>query len=308
VKAKDHTTSGFVFFVSDWRHSQSVQRMSFTTRGMYLELLCEQWQHGSIPATAEACADCFGGGRIAWKRAWPKLVVHFVHEKGRKSERLVNTKLKHLAHDRDRWLRAQREAGSRGGKRSWFKRLARQRATERALKARSDEPERTKVQVQSTHSRTNKLLVRTDEVPVPLYGDAVASRHTHPVENPEPESDHETPDRLASAVRTRTGSPTDEPDDAGRGVAGRDQRPDHRDRENVPDESGSPERRDASGEQPDPASAGPAGPTTAAAADDPAPQPSGSNGAGAALLQSTITDLRSKLGTTGLDAHRRRGR
>jgi hypothetical protein len=34
----------FLFYVKDWRSSRRVQGMPFAARGMYLEMLIEQWK------------------------------------------------------------------------------------------------------------------------------------------------------------------------------------------------------------------------------------------------------------------------
>jgi hypothetical protein len=60
----------FLFYVKDWRSSRRVQNMNFAARGMYFEMLVEQWETGAVPATAAACADLLGGTTAEWTRSW----------------------------------------------------------------------------------------------------------------------------------------------------------------------------------------------------------------------------------------------
>src|SRR5262245_43856908 len=51
--------SKFHFDTAAWRSSKRVQKMTYDEKGRYLELLIEQWDHRTIPATPAACADPF---------------------------------------------------------------------------------------------------------------------------------------------------------------------------------------------------------------------------------------------------------
>jgi len=90
--------------------------MSLACRALYLEMLCEQWEHGSVPATAEECAAQLGGDLHAWRDAWPKLIDCFVPRK--RDGRLINRKLDALRRERLDYLQTQRDNGRRGGKRT----------------------------------------------------------------------------------------------------------------------------------------------------------------------------------------------
>src|SRR5262245_4425475 len=57
----------FLFYVNDWRSSRRVAAMTFAERGMYLEMLLEQWDTGSVPGSPAACAKVLGGSITEWK-------------------------------------------------------------------------------------------------------------------------------------------------------------------------------------------------------------------------------------------------
>ena len=107
----------FLFYVKDWRASRKVQAMSFAVRGMYFEMLAEEWETGAAPATPAACAQLFGGTTREWTRAWPKLSICFVARA--RDGRLVNRKLEAVRRERLRYLKSQRENGLRGADKRW---------------------------------------------------------------------------------------------------------------------------------------------------------------------------------------------
>ena len=53
--------SAFLFYFERWRGSRAVQRMSFAQRGVYLEMLIEQWIRGSLPNDVSAIAEAICG-------------------------------------------------------------------------------------------------------------------------------------------------------------------------------------------------------------------------------------------------------
>jgi hypothetical protein len=73
----------FQFHVRDYRASRSVQRMTYAQRGMYVEMLCEQWDKDSLPDCPRACADLMGGTEDEWIAAWPILRRNFVDRRNR---------------------------------------------------------------------------------------------------------------------------------------------------------------------------------------------------------------------------------
>jgi uncharacterized protein YdaU (DUF1376 family) len=115
----------FLFYVKDWRSSRKVQAMSFAARGMYLEMLMEQWDAGSVPGSPAECATLLGGTTAEWQRAWPMLKACFKSKRrrggGNGVPRLVNLKLEEVRRDRLRYKKAQAESGLRGAEARWKK-------------------------------------------------------------------------------------------------------------------------------------------------------------------------------------------
>jgi len=107
----------FLFYVKDWASSRKVQAMSYDERGRYLELLVEQWQTGSLPATPAAIAALFGDSEAGWTRAWPRLSPCFTTRK--RDGLLVNSKLEAVRRERLRYQKVQAESGLRGAKARW---------------------------------------------------------------------------------------------------------------------------------------------------------------------------------------------
>lgn len=110
------TPPAFLLFVDTWRGSRKVSAMSFSARGLFVELLIEQWRSGSIPASPAECANVIGGTAREWSRAWPKLRGCFEPQS---DGRLVNPMLEGLRRDRDRFVEAQRESGRKGAVSRW---------------------------------------------------------------------------------------------------------------------------------------------------------------------------------------------
>lgn len=107
----------FYFYAKDWRSSRNVQNMSYGERGMFLEMLIEQWLEGAAPGSPDACATRFGGAPAAWKNAWEKLENCFVRRK--RDGLLINLKMKRIRQDREAFLKSQRESGLRGAQKLW---------------------------------------------------------------------------------------------------------------------------------------------------------------------------------------------
>ena len=70
----------FQFYVKEWRSSRAVMRMTFAQRGMYLEMLLEQWESHTLPDSPEECADLIGGEVEDWRSAWSTLRKKFVSD------------------------------------------------------------------------------------------------------------------------------------------------------------------------------------------------------------------------------------
>ena len=109
----------FQFYVRDWRSSRRVQVMSFAQRGMYLEMLIEQWDKGAAPSSAGACALALGGSQVEWTRAWAALSACFTPRK--RDGLLVNPKLEAVRRGRVKFLKAQSASGLAGAEARWRK-------------------------------------------------------------------------------------------------------------------------------------------------------------------------------------------
>jgi uncharacterized protein YdaU (DUF1376 family) len=101
----------YPFFVLAYRASRKVQRMTYVARGLYRELLDEQFLEGSLPDDIGALADICGCPVKVMEKAWVELAPCF----HKVDERLVNLKLEEIRTERDR-LRVKRvESGRLGG-------------------------------------------------------------------------------------------------------------------------------------------------------------------------------------------------
>jgi uncharacterized protein YdaU (DUF1376 family) len=107
----------FQFYPNDWRGSRRVQAMSFKERGMYFEMLIEQWDKGSVPASMADLARLLGGTEGDWTRAWPKLSACFTTRA--RDGRLVNAKLETVRRAREKFRKAQAASGLRGAEARW---------------------------------------------------------------------------------------------------------------------------------------------------------------------------------------------
>lgn len=98
----------FQFYVKEWRGSRVVFRMTAAQRGMYLEMLLEQWENLSLPDDPMAVCEIIGFSPAEWKRNWEILRRNFVtSEEGR----IVNLRL-----EKERVKqKIRREKGLKGG-------------------------------------------------------------------------------------------------------------------------------------------------------------------------------------------------
>ncbi len=107
----------FQFYVKEWRGSRAVQLMTFAVRGMYLEMLLEQWEKLTLPDSPAACAHLLGGTLEEWEIAWTQLRQNFV---ARGHGRIVNRRLERVRTD----ARAYREHMGRNAQHGGIKRAA----------------------------------------------------------------------------------------------------------------------------------------------------------------------------------------
>jgi hypothetical protein len=107
--------------------------MTATERGLYREMLDEQWDNGGVglPDDPRACADLLGVGTEAeWLAAWPALRRKFVDRRAKArsgdppawnstdhdpNRRIINLKLSRQWVELDRYRREREIAGRKGG-------------------------------------------------------------------------------------------------------------------------------------------------------------------------------------------------
>src|SRR5258708_6456631 len=107
----------FQFYIRDWRSSRKVQVMSFKERGMYLEMLIEQWDKGAAPSSPKACASALGGTEGEWERSWGALSACFSPRK--RDGLLINSKLEAIRRDKRKFIKGQEHSGLRGADKRW---------------------------------------------------------------------------------------------------------------------------------------------------------------------------------------------
>lgn len=114
----------FFFNVDKWRGSRAVGRMSFAERGVYFEMMLEQWEKKSVPddlaAVVESIAvtDAQAAEVVA---AWPAVRRKFATSK-HSPGRMYNVELENTRRKQRANLRAKQVAGSIAGKASAAKR------------------------------------------------------------------------------------------------------------------------------------------------------------------------------------------
>lgn len=99
----------------DWRASRLVQRMTFIERGLYRELLDEQWKEGSIPADPDRLADICGCPPDVMADAWRTLSKCFADVPGSEGRMVVNERLEAERTEQDTKRAKAAIAGRLGG-------------------------------------------------------------------------------------------------------------------------------------------------------------------------------------------------
>lgn len=61
----------------EWRSSRRVQRMTYVDRGLYRELLDEQWKLGGLPMDMESLSDICGCPLSIMQDSWERIRFHF---------------------------------------------------------------------------------------------------------------------------------------------------------------------------------------------------------------------------------------
>lgn len=123
----------YQWYVNDARSDRAFQRMSYAQRGMYREMLDEQWDNQGIglPDCPRACAELLGGTEEEWIANWPALRRKFVDRRSRPrngapdyhdpsdhdpARRIINLRLEKQRKSQREFINRQRDAGSRGGR------------------------------------------------------------------------------------------------------------------------------------------------------------------------------------------------
>ncbi len=104
------SSPAFQLYVKEWRSSRSVMRMSFAQRGMYLEMMLEQWENLSLPDNPSDVAEIIGGTVQEWTKAWPVLRRNFSESE---AGRIVNRRLER---ERDKQRARSGRASAKGAK------------------------------------------------------------------------------------------------------------------------------------------------------------------------------------------------
>lgn len=97
----DEPLAYFKWYWRDWRASRSVQRMSYIERGLYRELLDEQWHRGFIPTDIAELADICGCPEDVMADAWRTLSKCFDSPHGTDSTYVVNSRLERERTEQD---------------------------------------------------------------------------------------------------------------------------------------------------------------------------------------------------------------
>jgi hypothetical protein len=99
------------WFVRDYRANRRVQRMSYVAKGLYRELLDEEWLEGSLANDVAELADICGCPVDVMTTHWPEIAPCFQVIEGR----LVNPKLERQRTEVDECRVKRIEAGREGG-------------------------------------------------------------------------------------------------------------------------------------------------------------------------------------------------
>lgn len=115
----DRPDSGpaFQFYVKEWRSSRAVQRMSMSARGVYLEMLLEQWEKETLPDNAEEVAEIIATTDAQMAEvvgAWSAVRRKFVTIEAQPG-RIQNVRLEKVREARLRFIEQNRENGRKGG-------------------------------------------------------------------------------------------------------------------------------------------------------------------------------------------------
>ena len=103
------------WYVTDYRASRRVQRLSWQERGIYRELLDECWIEGSIPDDPDKLAEIAGCPRGVMAEAWVNLKPMFQPIEGMDGMYLTSRRLETERSDDDAYRVRMANAGRKGG-------------------------------------------------------------------------------------------------------------------------------------------------------------------------------------------------
>lgn len=103
----------YQWYVKDWRSSRATQRMSFTERGVYREMLDQQWEDMTLPDDAQAVADLIAMTEAQVAEvfaAWPVVRRKFATVEGEPG-RIVNLRLERIRTALKRFVKGAKKGG-----------------------------------------------------------------------------------------------------------------------------------------------------------------------------------------------------
>jgi len=103
------------WYVTDYRASRRVQRLSWQERGIYRELLDECWVEGSIPDDPEKLAEIADCPRGVMAEAWPNIRPLFKPIDGLDGMYMTSPRLEAERSDDDAFRVKRANAGRKGG-------------------------------------------------------------------------------------------------------------------------------------------------------------------------------------------------
>lgn len=103
------------WYVSDYRASRRVQRLTWQERGIYRELLDECWIEGCIPDDVERLAEIAGCPKGIMAEAWTNLRPMFMPIEGMDGMYLANRRLETERSEDDAYRVKMSNAGRKGG-------------------------------------------------------------------------------------------------------------------------------------------------------------------------------------------------
>lgn len=99
--------------VVDARGDEIYMLMSYEQRGIFRELLDQQWIEGSIPAKPEHLAGLLKLSPARFAKVWPLIASKF---RAQEPDRLVNDRMEAYRRELDAWCAKQAENGRKGGR------------------------------------------------------------------------------------------------------------------------------------------------------------------------------------------------